>query len=56
MEYFLEGSAPLRIWYVNSEENICTCYSSHIRLLYQHTNVLQNQYILCLGRDQPSNK
>ena len=30
MERFLEGSAPLRLWYVNSEEKIFICYSSHL--------------------------
>ena len=29
-EYLLEGSAPLRLWYFNTEENICIRYSSHL--------------------------
>ena len=27
MEFFLEGSAPLRIWKFDSEKKICICYS-----------------------------
>ena len=30
LEHFLEGSAPLRLWYVKSEEIIGICYSSHL--------------------------
>ena len=30
MEHFPEGSAPLRLWYINLEDNICICYSSHL--------------------------
>ena len=30
MKYFLEGSAPLRLWMFNSEKKICIiCYYSH---------------------------
>ena len=30
MEHFLEGSAPLRLWYINSEEKLCMYYSYHL--------------------------
>ena len=42
MEHFLDGSAPLRLWRVDSEEKICTCYSSH---LGYYTNVLTEQFV-----------
>ena len=42
MEHFLEGSAPLRLWEVNSEKKICICYSSLLGLC---TNVLAEQFI-----------
>ena len=35
MERFLQGNVPLRLWQVNSEENICICYSSHLGLIHQ---------------------
>ena len=28
--YFLEGSAPLRLCYINSKESISICYSSKL--------------------------
>ena len=42
MEHFLEGSAPLRLWQVNTEDNICICYSLHLGWC---TNVLTEQFI-----------
>ena len=36
MKHFLEGSAPLRLWHFNLEDNICICYSSLLGyLMYQ---------------------
>ena len=43
MEHFPDGSAPLRLWSVNSEEQICICYSSHY--LGYHINVLTEQFL-----------
>ena len=43
MEQFLEGSAPLRLWEVNSEEEkISFCYSSHLGYC---ANVLMEHFL-----------
>ena len=45
MEHIFEGSAPLRLWYVNSEEKICMVLLFSFGLMYQ-----------CLNRAIPSRK
>ena len=36
MEHFLEGSAPLRLyWYLNPKEKTYNCDASHLGLMHQ---------------------
>ena len=56
MEFFLEGSAPLRIWKINSEEKIWICFSYQLGLCLNEAILSKKYFIKASARDLPSKK